>query len=291
MPFPMCCYIQSVLISENIFVGGGFADTMLNYYTVMVYAVPSAKWKKLPRYSARNFALTNIRDELALVGGEHEGLVRHVGVWKVDPKKWTYPFPSMPTPCIMSSAISHKDWLVVAGGTHKDHDLTLVQILDCVNKQWSNGPYLPKPVCVMKSTKINNTWYLMGGCSDYGVTLTDVFSLSLDALFSRNASGSNSFASSGNSAWKELPHLSTTFSYPIGVGDSLFAVGGKDKTGKEVSIIQRYDPETKAWVLAGHLPQPYWTINCIKTKEEVFFIGGSSKLGKLKRVYHINLKH
>jgi len=287
MPFAMCCYIQCLNIGEKIFVGGGYADVESNYYFVMEYSLQSGTWKRLPRYIAKNFGMASINDTLALIGGEQRNVVGHVGVWQTGSKKWTYPFPFMPVPCAFSSATSYKSRLVVVGGfISPATDLTTVQILNLNTKQWYSGPPAPRPLNSMKSTTIGNTWYLVGGFSDTGFSITDAYSFCLDSLFLNPMSSATT-----SDMWKKLPSPPTSLSYPFKLDGSLLAVGGKDiKTGNSLSIIQKYMPESNCWEVVGNLPHDFLTTTCIKVENNVYVMGGSVGSQELKEVHILDTK-
>ena len=123
LTFNMSTYIQSVEVEGTVYVGGG--DAYKYEYIVMAYSMQTCKWHTLPPYSARNFAMTTINNQLILVGGYHDSVVNQLGVWKTDSKQWTRPFPPMPTPRFCPSATSYKHWLVVAGGYRRRYLSTL----------------------------------------------------------------------------------------------------------------------------------------------------------------------
>ena len=270
MPFNMCNYIQSVEVNGTVYVGGGFATKDVDGYTVMAYDMQSCKWHTLPPYNARNFAMTTINNKLILVGGHHDdGVVDQLGVWKTDSNQWTRPFRAMPTPRFSPSATSYKHWLVVAGG-FKQVSLSTVEVLDVDNKQWSTAPSIPITWRGMKSTKIGDTWYIMGGRHDMFSDTPDVYSVSLEAFVSHSASDSSKI-------WNKIAPLNCDNSSPLSLGGSLLALGGRDiKKECSVSTIQRYVPEINTWVPAGELPQPLYNCTCITTAGRLHVFGGYS---------------
>ena len=269
MPFSMSGYIQSVEVDGTVYVGGGGADKGRDEYTVMAYSMQSCKWHTLPPYSARFFAMTTINSKLILVGGRHDDtVVDQLGVWKTDSKQWTCPFPAMPTPRSFASATSYKHWMVVAGG-YREGSLSIVEVLDIDNKQWSTAPSTPIKWHTMKSTIIGDTWYLMGGAQD-GIDITDVYTVSLEALVSHSASDSSKM-------WNRITPLNSDLSYPLSLGGSLLALGGWDiKQWCPVSTIQRYVPETNTWVPAGELPHLLQNSTCNMTAGRLHVFGGYS---------------
>ena len=140
IPYSMSGHIQSVEVDGTVYVGGGHADKDEDSYIVMAYDIQSCKWHTLPRYNARNFAMTTINNKLILVGGCCNYCVNLLLVWKADSNQWTRPFPAMPTPRHSPSATSYKHWLVVAGG-YRRVTLSTVEVLDIDNKQWSTAIY------------------------------------------------------------------------------------------------------------------------------------------------------
>ena len=83
MSFAMTDYIQSVIIQEMMYVGGGYALSINNRYIVMTYNVISQEWSQLPQYTARYFAMTVVHNKLTLVGGcgRNDRYTNTLGVW------------------------------------------------------------------------------------------------------------------------------------------------------------------------------------------------------------------
>ena len=279
LPFSMSKYIQSVEVDGTVYVGGGYADKHEDDYTVMAYNMQSCKWHTLPPYNAMCFAMTTINNTLILVGGHHGSAVDQLGVWKTDSNQWTHPFPPMPTPRSSPSLTSYKYWLVVAGG-YREHSLSTVEVLDIDNKQWSTAPSTPITWHRMRSTIIGDTWYFMGG-EKVSKNITDVYSVSFEALVSHSASDSSNI-------WNRIAPLNSNCSSPLSLGGSLLALGGWDPKKKcSVSTIQRYVPETNTWVPAGELPRQLKNCTCIMTAGRLHVFGGYTSDGKLA-IYYFN---
>ncbi len=275
-------YIQSVQINDTVYVGGGGTDRDEDAYIVRAYNTQSCQWHKLPPYSTRGFAMTTINNKLFVLGGRNRenSASCELGVWQPDSNQWTHPFPPMSTPRSRPSATSYKHWLVVAGGYH-GVCLQTVEVLDVSNMQWSTGPSTPTPWYRMKSAKIADTWYLMGGvCGDQWQNSPDVYSVSsLEALVSHSSSDSSNI-------WNKLPSLNCTLSCPLNIGGSLLAVGGRDMNSKKsVSTIQKYVPETNTWVQAGQLPHAVQACTCIMTSDKVHVMGGYDGNSRLKKLF------
>ena len=283
MPFGMGGYVQSVMVVQGtVYVGGGYADwdSAANTYIVMAYDTSSEKWAKLPPYRARDFAMTVINNRLVLVGGYHGDKIKVVGVWRPDSKEWTHPYPDMPTPRSHCSAVTHKEWILVAGGASSRAP---VELLNTDSKQWHTGPPTPLHWTHMKTAIVGSQCYFMGG-SDYNrVIATDrVFSVSLPALLSQVDPKNSSECG----LWKEIFGLQFTGSSPLSISGSLLAVGGRDKDLRAVSAIHLYQPDTGEWVKVGDLPTPRENCSCkMLTDKELLVAGGGDGQDWLKSVY------
>ena len=173
MPFAMSDYIQSVIIQEMMYVGGGYASSANNRYIVMTYNIITQEWSQLPQYTARYFAMTVIHNKLTLIGGsDHNDKETNVlGVWDADGRKWTHPYTPMPTPHCYSSAVVYRQWLIVAGGRSGGTRTSSVEVLDNTSERiWSTisslGLYHSTPVCMGESLLAVGGWKSQSGESD-----------------------------------------------------------------------------------------------------------------------------
>jgi len=267
MPFAMTTYIQSIVIEDTLYVGGGFSYHG-NKHRVMTFNARS-NWSLLPPYRAKWYAMTSIKDRLVLVGGFAEGCESaKLGVWETSSKIWMKPYTPMPTPRWCPSAISFKQKLVVAGG-FRDTTLSTVEVLDISTNQWCVGPSTPIPWWSMKSTKIGETWYLMGGhCNHSGIS--DVYSASLETLASRSLS-------SDSKVWKKETSLNFHYCSPFKLGGNLLAVGGNNaETGNTTSMVHCYVPGNKNWILAGELPHAVHSCTCADVQGTLYVMGGQN---------------
>ncbi len=67
MPIKMGSSVQSVVVGDTVYVGGGVADNYRDMRTVM--KLEQDQWTKLPEYTAEYFAMTSFANRLVLVGG------------------------------------------------------------------------------------------------------------------------------------------------------------------------------------------------------------------------------
>ncbi len=280
MPVAMSSYIQLVEIDGTAYVGGGYTDRDEDLYVVMAYNSHSCQWDSLPPNTSKWFAMTTINKKLLLIGGLHKNNSYHneLELWHPDLKQWTRPFPTMPTPHRLPLVTTYKQWLVVAGGFNRRGYSLQCDVLDIASRQWSSGPPTPRPWEYMKSATIGDTWYLMGGWDGKAGEL-DVYWASLETITSQSVSDSSN-------VWNQLPPLSFTYSCPLSIGNSLLAVGGRDKDKNSVSTIQRYDSSTNIWVYAGELPLAIHNCACIVTEgNDLYIMGGHNRKTRLNKLF------
>ena len=279
MPFGMSSYIQSVVLQGTVYVGGGGAGSD-NHYIVMEYDTRSRKWGMLPPYRQRYFAMTVINNQLVLVGGvnEHYRWSKLLGVWRTDSKKWTHPYPDMPTARSLASAVTYDKWLIVAGGWSGDGTrLSTAEVMNIDTKQWYTGSPTPTDFTCMNTAIVGDLWYLMSGCDETGRATDKVYSVSLPVLISQVNSTQRD-----PQIWKCISGLGLHSSTPLSISGSLLALGGKIMNKDEyVTTIHHYQPETEEWVKVGDLPSPRSNCTCIVMNNgEVLVAGGRSGIRK-----------
>ena len=283
MPFGMTDYIQSVVVQEKVYVGGG--DATKDMKIVMEYDITSAKWAELPPYQVRSFGMAVINNQLVLVGGyggDRDSKV--LGVWGADGREWTHPYPEMPTARSKCSVVAYKDWLVVACGVSNGWAASSVEIMHTFTKQWHTGQPTPMSWFGMKTAIVGDICYFMGGyASSSRLLVTDsVYCVSLPALISQ----AQSQVSRENShrVWKEIHGLEITLSAPLSVSGSLLAVGGRDIASRnDTTAIHLYQPDTGEWVKVGDLSTPRYSCTCaiMIRDRKILVAGGSTRNHKI----------
>ena len=276
MRFGMSQHIQAVMVGGNIYVGGGF--NVVSGQTVMVYTLHAGSWGTLPPYESEWFGMAAVNNQLVLVGGGYSltnKKTNELGVWNEELQTWTHPFPVLPTPRSLVSAISYYNWLIVAGGDDDDDDddddpyTMKVEILDTSSRQWYEAAPLPLRSGQMSSAINGNMWYLSRGFSQKANK--HVFSVCLDELISQAVSQSDGATSpSTPSPWQTLSDTPQTTSTVLVLNGALLAVGGW-----ESSAIHLYQPSNSSWVNVGNLPTKRSQCACLVLPSgEIFVTGG-----------------
>ncbi len=281
MPFGMDEKIQSVLVDEIVYVGGGHADTDINEHIVMTYDTRSGRWGTLPPYRTHYFGMAVIRHQLVLVGGmgkdfEHS---KSLGVWRTDSEKWLHNlYPDMSIPRTNSSVVTYNEWLIVAGGSNKQHILSSVEIMNIDTEQWYFGQPAPGTFLRKKTAIVGDMCYYMGGFLDGRVT-EDVYRVYLPALISTVKSDSFD-----HQIWDTLytPDVKST---PLSIGGHLLAFGGMVlrssggiQSGTPLTSILRYQTDTNKWVKVGDMPSHRYNFTCfIVNNGDILIAGGRNR--------------
>ncbi len=254
--------VQSVVIGNTVYVGGGDGKP-----TVM--KLEQDQWTELPKYTAKQFAMTSLANRLVLVGGlEGKKYKRTLAVFESG--NWTYPYPPMNIARAYSTAVSFNNHIIVAGGIYDErYFISSVEVLDVASRRWYTAQSLPNPRSILKSTLIGSTLYLLGGWNHTGPTKT-VHHVDLNELIAKALSNLDT-----PTLWQTIEDTPLKFSAPLSIGRSLLAVGGTDDIFNPSSSIHLYQPDTREWVKVGDLPTARHSCTCsVLPSGKVIVAGG-----------------
>ena len=276
MPVKMATTVQSVVIGQSVYVGGGDAASDCDCCTVMKLDLQQDEWTKLPQYSVKFFAMTSFANQLVLVGGQDLVTLKPTNQIAVFTSGgWTDPYPPMNTARRSSTAISYNSYVIVAGGWGDQGRTSSVEMLDVPLLRWYIAESLPKPRTVVKSTAVGNSLYLMGRWDHTGPTKV-VHKVDLNELIAKTVS-----KQATPILWQVISDTPLKFSAPFNVESSLLAAGGWDDNPS--SSIHLYQPDTRRWVKVGDLPTAQYHCTCsVLPSGEVIVAGG--KTGPLRFV-------
>ncbi len=272
MPIKMSRSVQSVVIGDTVYVGGGWTDIDRDRCTVM--QLEQDQWTILPEYTARCFAMTSLANRLVLVGGHDPRYNQPTNQLAVfNSGRWTHPYPPMSIARYCSTAVSFNNNIIVAGGWIVAGRISSVEVLDVASRRWYIAQSLPKPLSYLKSTLIGNTLYLMGGYDHTGGATKTVYHVDLNELIAKALSNLDTPI-----IWQTLQEVPLLCSAPLNIGSSLLAVGGRDDRGNPNLSIHLYQPDTRRWVKVGDLPTARYFCTCsVLPSGEVVVAGGQTK--------------
>ena len=271
MPIEMGSTVQSVVIGDTVYVGGGDAGNDHDRCTAM--KLEQDQWTKLPEYTAMYFTMTSLANRLVLVGGNNPRNKKRTNQLAVfESGEWPHPYPPMNIARIFSTAVSFNNHIIVAGGYDDKGRTSSVEVLDVASRRWYIAQSLPNPRSELKSTLIRNTLYLMGG-SDHTRATKTVHHVDLDELIAKALSNLDT-----PTLWQTLQEVPLVFSAPLSIGRSLLAVGGRDDRANPSSSIHLYQPDTRRWVKVGDLPTARYCCTCsVLPSGEVIVAGGQTE--------------
>ena len=264
-----------------------------DYLDPLMYDSYTDQWFILPSLPYARFSLVtipNVRQLLAIGGSSSaNGIVTKVSnkvfLWDAIYRKWLNCYPNMSIARWLSSSISHRLKVIVAGGVTCANPLTITRAVEVLHinssyfsdSYWSVVKQLPYGVYEAVPLIINNDIYIAAGFNDNTGTCS-IATASLPEL----VQSSNNSTSSSNRVWNKLPdmpycslainqyqgHL-ITFS-----GDYELPLSNKI-TCALAPQIHVYNADTKSWDCVGEIPNKYYLGRSIHINDhEILFITG-----------------
>ena len=266
------------------------------YSRPLMYDSNKDQWSKLPTLPYDRFSLVTVPDkkQLLAIGGMAENnrgveVSDKVFLWDEENRKWTTPYPNMPTARFHCSSISHGSTVIVAGGVGCWDPWTITRAVEVLHikeqsqfatSHWSVVEQLPLVVYLSILLIVDDKLYVTVGYDKNGSPSTcNVVTASLPELLQ----SSNKNTSSGQ-VWNKLPDMPysslsinhyqgrlITFSGFHGVEQP-----GKDKPAyKSVPLVHLYNPHTNTWDCVGEIPYEYLLGTSVHIRDNaIFFIGG-----------------
>ena len=266
----------------------------LSYSDPLMYDSNKNQWSLLPALPYARFSLVTVpnRKQLLAIGGmmNNNGVIEitnKVFLWDEENRKWTTPYPSMPTARCRCSSISHGSTVIVAGGLTCWDPWTKTRAVEVLhikehslftNSYWSVVEQLPHVVSEAIPLIVNDKLYLAQGYDNI-LSTCDVVTASLPQLLK----SSNKNASS-DQVWNKLPDMPYSSFSIIHYQGCLITFGGErrfehsDKVNRifqSVSAIHIYNPVAMTWDCVGEIPFGYLLGMSVHiTKNKFLFIGG-----------------
>ena len=268
---------------------GGYSDPLM-------YDSNKDQWSILPALPYVNFSLVTIpeRKQLLAIGGSvhNNGIIEisnKVFLWDEENRKWTTPYPDIPTAQCYCSSISHGSTVVVAGGVTCFDPWAVIRAVEVLHikertwltkSHWSVVEQLPHLVCGAIPLIVNDNLYIaVGSDNKTGASSCNIVTASLPELLQN----SNKNTSSGQ-VWNKLadmPYPSLSINHYQG---RLITFGGGhpveqpdiDKPGyQSVSLIHTYNPYINTWDCVGEIPYEYLLGRSVHIRDsKILFIGG-----------------
>ena len=258
----------------------------------LMYDSNKNQWSTLPALPYVNFSLVTVRDRnqlLAIGGVVDKKISNKVFLWDEENRKWTTPYPNMPTARCYCSSISHGSTVIVAGGVTCWDPWTMTGAVNVLyikehtwltKSHWSVVEQLPLVVWDPIPLIVNDNLYIaVGRDNKTGTSTCNIVTASLPELLQ----SSNKNTSSGQ-VWNKLadmPYASLSINHYQ--GHLITFSGGYrveqpdiDKpVHKSVPLIHTYNPYTDTWDCVGEILYEYSLGKSVHIRDnKILFIGG-----------------
>ena len=275
MPNEMGFHIQSIVLGNIVYVGGGDEGSDRNGFKVMVYDILRDQCTKLPHFFAYGFTMTSFNNQVVLAGGLDcytAESSNHVAILESEK---SHPYPPMNIGRRMSTAVSFNNHIIIAGGEDDQcRDISSVEVLDVTSNRWYTADPLPGARKRMKSVVVGDMFYLMGGFDHTHYYTKVVHRVNLMELIEKAISMTTSQVTP-TTLWQTVEDTPLFLSSPLALKGSLLAVGGQDGRNNPSTSIHLYYPGTRRWVKVGDLPTARHSCTCsVLPNGEVMVAGG-----------------
>ena len=255
----------------------------------LVYDSHMDKWSSLPELPHAMFSLVAVpykKQLLAIGGASGNGVSNKVFAWDENNKKWTTPYPDMPTARCRSSSISHGSAVIVTGGVTCVNPRTLTGTVEVLHfggwfakSHWTVVEQLPYVAYEALSLVTDDQLYIAEGFDDSGGSTCNIVTASLSELLQSSAKKTRS-----GEVWNKLPDMPyspwsiTHYQGRLIIfnGDRMVRKSGKHKSACE--LIQQsylYNRNTKSWDYIGDDFHNYKLGKAVHLREnKIFFVGG-----------------
>ena len=163
---------QATLVKGKVYVGGGDAGSEEGDYLLLTYRPVTNEWSTMATpCPVKLFGLAQLLDMVTLVGGiarSDGNTTSDIYLFDEDRQAWMTSVPPMPTARHSVTAVYHKKFLIVIGGTSPSGNL--LKKVEVFNGQmWLAADPLPYPCSAMSCVVNGGICYLMGGTKSTGV--------------------------------------------------------------------------------------------------------------------------
>ena len=263
----------------------GVAGNKNYYFVPLVYDSHMDKWSALPKLPHVWFSLVAVphKKQLLAIGGLSGTEVHNkVFAWDEDNKKWTTPYPDMPTARYDCCSISHGSAVIVAGGVTCRKPRTLTGVVEVLHfgsqysrSYWSVVEQLPYVVHKALPLIIDDNLYITEGFDDNGDSTCNIVTASLSELLQSNVKKTKS-----GEVWNRLldmPYSPWSITHYQGRviifnGDRMVEQSGNWEL---VQMCYLYNPNTRSWDYVGNDFHDYKLGKAVHLGEnKIFFVGG-----------------
>ena len=225
------------------------------YRYVYVYNINGNQWDRLPLPGQYVGTLQIINSNLTVIGGWDNTTNKITNkVTTYNNNSWKNIYPNMIKPRVKPRAVTHLDYVIVAGGVLDDK--TFSDDIEVLNyKQSSHWVIarmkLPEPMALPSLTISDDLLYIVGYNTAAGRTIA-AHQVPVDLITSSAAQ----LTSNQTAHWTELPPAPHYHTAVIPNSCPPVIIGGGDKQGVPTVDIRVLDVPNNSWKKIASLPTP-----------------------------------
>ena len=266
---------------------------VMNCRCPLVYDSHKDEWSSLLKLPHSGFSLVAMHHskQLLAIGGNLDDVISNkVFVWDENDKKWTTPYPRMPTARSLSSSISHGSAVIVAGGVTCSNRQALTAAVEVLHitehsgwfskpykGQWSVVEQLPYVTCDAIPLVVDDHLYIAVGLDDNDESTCNIVTASLPQLLQGGIKRTTS-----DKIWHKLPNMPySSCSITNYRGRLIFFNGDRkvvpsgDRKWELVKQSYLYNPSTNSWDYVGNDFHDYELGRAVHLGEDkIIFVGG-----------------
>ncbi len=255
---------------------------------IHVYDLEHDNWHQLPECKYVYSSLAYVDNTLTTIGGEidRECTDKLLSLTWNTQQQWEETLPHMPTKRKNPISLATGKWLVVSGGIQAGMYLTLVELLNLENKEWSSVSNLPEAIFNASISYGAGYIYMLGGNREPGLPTTTVMSCKLDQLVTSS--------NQDQSVWTKLADLPVERSSCACIAGQLLAIGGEYRNTPRstnsyihgfCSSIYQYSRKTDTWKAIGDLTIPVSEcFTAVLPGNKLMVLGGNNRQGVTDKV-------
>ena len=264
---------------------------------IFSYDIIYKKWSQLPDCIHEDSSITIVKSWLTAVGGYSKmpaysnELFSHTGGGSR--RSWTKKFPPMPTKRCNTTALCTEIALIVVGGLGEGGGvLSVVEVMNIENHQWSTAADLPEQLYFTSAAVCGDQIYVLGGADKHFSFTKLVYNCSVSALLQTciRCSLPLNLAIKAR-VWRRVADLpvthSTCKSFP---GDILVATGGRMDSGKAATAVYMYNSATNSWEIISHMTTGrFQCFAAVLPDNQLMAVGGNTDGGMTDTVEYCSL--
>ena len=257
------------------------------------YSVNSLTWAKPSCCPTSDCPLVVVNNLLTLVGGcdKDHCTNKLFSLTGEGTGSWSQEFPSMPTKRHGVAALFAGIALIVAGGVGEDESvLTVVEVLNTENNQWSVAASLLKPLVNSLATVCDGQVYMLGGKGEEFEPTKSVYTCKLTALLKsanpRSIPGrlkDTLRRTNKAKVWSGVADVPVTQPSCVFLHGCLLAIGGRDSEHRSTTAVYAYAPINNSWEVISQMGTPRY--NCfaaVLPDNQLMVIGGVTDKSQTK---------